>query len=427
MNITILAIGGRGDVEPLLILGEELCRRGSDISVVTHPDFGDLVHSYGLTSVLIRASIKELFEGEYGSGTYSTETNYFRSWFNFYKMFGSVLYSTARDSWEACRGADLIIYSPPCLFFAPQIAEKLNIRSIPVFFQPFHPTGEFPSYISPIQSSYSSLFNLLTHKISDYIMWMPYLSTINRFRKECLNLTAISVFSDYISKWRMEHELFIYAFSRFVVPGPRDWQENAKITGYFVRNKTGYIPDDNMLEFIEAGDKPVFIGFSSTVIHEPGRFSEILVEAFRRLGKRVVLVTGWGGLGNMDFPDNFFKVRSVPHDWLFPQMSLLIHHGGAGSTGAALRSGVPSVVIPFAADQYFWGRRVYKTGCGPEPLPARNLTAEKLYRTVNHVLDGRSYYLKAEDMAGKINSENGVENAVNLIADFMKRSNGAEL
>lgn len=418
MKITILAVGGRGDVEPLLILGKRLSEEGFDLIVVTHHDFEGLVDSYGLKSSYIRAGIRELFQGEYGAGTYSTESNYFRSWFNFYRMFGAVLYSSAEDCWEACRsGTDLIIYSPPCLYFAPQIAEKLKITSIPVFFQPFHPTGEFPHYISPIQRNISRTFNLMTHKIADHVMWIPYLPTINRFRKNVLGLKPISVFSGYVGEWRQSCETFIYAFSRFVMPKPADWGSNTRITGYFFPEKEPDTPDRSLIEFIESGDKPVFIGFSSTVLHEPGKISAILTDVFERLKKRVVLATGWSGMHDIDFPENFYKVPSVPHNSIFPKMSLIIHHGGAGSTGAAFRAGVPAIVIPFAADQYFWGLQVEKTGCGPSPLPARNLNSENLYNTLKHVLENSDYYLRSRELGCKINNEKGVENVVKLIKD----------
>lgn len=420
MKIHILAIGGRGDVEPLLILGEKLVESGYTVRIITHPDFTQLAESYSLEYSTISSGIRELFQGEYGSGTYSTRTNYFRSWFNFYKMFGEILFISAKDSWELCGDAGLIIYSPPCLYFAPQIAEKLGIPSIPVFFQPFHPTRDFPHYISPVRRNISPLFNLLTHKVADIVMWFPYLRIINRFRKECLNLPPYSYFEDYISRWRRESSPFIYAFSRFVVPRPHDWHSNAKITGYFFRDNTDYEPGEDLAEFISSGEKPLFVGFSSTVVHEPETISSILIETFKRLDRKVVLATGWGGLQEIEFPDNFFKIPSVPHSWLFPKMSLLIHHGGAGTTGAALRSGVPSVVIPFAADQHFWGKKVEKAGCGPAPLQARDLSPEKLYNTVSHVLNNDSFYQKAREMSSRIKTENGTENAVRLIEDLIK-------
>jgi len=420
MNIKILAIGGRGDVQPLVVLGEELSLRGYHVSVATHVEFEDVVRSGRLEYLNISTSIKELFLGRYGKGTYSTESNYFRSWFNFYKMFGEVLYQSASDSYDACKDGDLIIYSPPCLYFAPQLEEKLKIPSVPVFFQPFHPTGEFPHYISPLQVNFSSTLNLLIHYLADYMMWIPYLPVINRFRKERLGLPSISVFNRYIQNWRKDQKLFIYAFSEYVLKKPSDWPENAHVTGYFFRQRDESGLDDKELEeFINSGEKPVFVGFSSTVVHEAEKIANILKNAFSRLNSRVVLVTGWGGMQDIDFPENIFKIPYVPYDRLFPHMSLLIHHGGAGSTASALRSGVPSLVIPFAADQYFWAKRVERTGAGPAPLPARELTSDRLYRSVKEVLESEKYYSRAEEIARNIKRENGIGNAADLIEELI--------
>lgn len=419
MNIKVLAIGGRGDVEPLVTLGVELAKRGYSVEIATHGEFEGAVRKNRLQYLHITTSISKLFHGRYGKGTYSTESNYFRSWFNFYKMFREVLYRSAADSYEACKNGDLIVYSPPCLYFAPQIGEKLNIPSVPVFFQPFHPTGEFPHYISPIQVNISRTLNLIIHYLADYMMWIPYLPVINRFRKECLGLPAAPVFSKYIQNWREAQKLFIYAFSEYVVKKPADWPENTYVTGYFLRKSDIRQPVDKDLErFIASGEKPVFAGFSSTVVHEPEKIANIFINAFCTLKKRVVLVTGWGGMQDIDFPDNFFKIPYVNYDVLFPRMSLLIHHGGAGSTASALSSGVPSVVIPFAADQYFWADRVRSVGAGL-PLPARKLTTKRLVNVVREILGAEKYYSSAEEIARSIGDEKGTEKAADLLDELI--------
>jgi sterol 3beta-glucosyltransferase len=145
-----------------------------------------------------------------------------------------------------------------------------------------------------------------------------------------------------------------------------------------------------------------------------------MIEALKRSGQRGMLVTGWSGMSKIDnLPDDVFMLESAPHAWLFPRMAAVVHHGGAGTTAAGLRAGVPTIIIPNGNDQFAWGRRVYELGVGSKPIPRKNLTAEKLSDAIHYVLTGKIKDA-AKEIGKKIQSENGVETAARIIIDCLE-------
>ena len=156
----------------------------------------------------------------------------------------------------------------------------------------------------------------------------------------------------------------LYAYSPAVLPRPADWDESSVVTGYwFLDAPADWQPEPALVKFLQEDPPPVYVGFGSMFMQGGARKTEIVLEALRLAGQRGVLATGWGGLTAGNTSDDIFVLDAVPHDWLFPQVAAVVHHGGAGTTGAALRAGKPTVICPFVGDQPFWGRRVARFGC----------------------------------------------------------------
>ncbi len=163
------------------------------------------------------------------------------------------------------------------------------------------------------------------------------------------------------------------------------------------------------------GPPPVYIGFGSMANRDPQRLTALTLDALELSGQRGVLLTGWGALSQSDLPDTVFKVEEAPHTWLFPRMAALVHHGGAGTTGAGLRAGQPTVIIPFFGDQVFWGDRVHELGVGPPPLSLKTLSAGKLAAAIAQAVSNVAYRNQAAALGERIRAENGVFQAVALI------------
>jgi sterol 3beta-glucosyltransferase len=213
----------------------------------------------------------------------------------------------------------------------------------------------------------------------------------------------------------------LYGFSPAVIPPPPDWGSEIHVTGYwFLDPPDDWTPPPGLEEFLQAGPPPVYIGFGSMSSRNPGEAARQVLEALARTRQRAVIFSGWGGLQPADLPSSAIAIDPVPFSWLFPRCAAVVHHGGAGTTAAGLRAGVPSVVIPFFADQPFWGRRVAELGVGPAPIPRKKLTAERLARAIETAMGDRDMRRRAADLGAKIRTEDGIGRAVAVVAELAK-------
>ena len=205
----------------------------------------------------------------------------------------------------------------------------------------------------------------------------------------------------------------LYGWSPSVLPQPPDWGRWLHVTGYWFLERLGeWKPPRELADFLDSGPPPVYVGFGSMNKTDPEQLTDIVLRALERTDRRGVLVTGWGGISNSASPDTVFAVEEVPHDWLFERVEAAVHHGGAGTTAASLRAGIPTIVVPFFADQPFWGRRVAELGVGPEPIPRRSLTVERLTSAIRQATSDRDMKSRAAALGQRIRAETGIERAV---------------
>lgn len=419
MEIVILAIGSRGDVQPLVALGLGLQAAGHQVCVATHATFETMVRNSGLRFSLLQVNPKELMEGEAGQAAMEGGGNPLSSLQDFARMIKPAILQTGADCWAACQGADLILYSPLGFYGAPDIAEKLNIPAIGAWLQPDHRTSAFPSYALPRMRNLGGFANRLTYLLTDALLWLPFRSAVNQVRQEKLDLPPISPWVNYRRRWQ-QHMPVIYGFSPLVVPKPSDWGDHIEITGYwFLDKRADWQPPPDMVDFLEAGPAPVYIGFGSMSSRSPDETTDIALKALGRIKQRGLFVTGWGGLGAIDLPSSAFMVESVPHDWLFPKMAAVVHHGGAGTTAAGLLAGVPSVIVPHFTDQLFWARRVSELGVGPQSIPRNQLSVARLADALQEAVSSSVMRRRVTVLGERIRHEDGVACAVEAIHNFV--------
>jgi sterol 3beta-glucosyltransferase len=244
----------------------------------------------------------------------------------------------------------------------------------------------------------------------------------NRWRVETLGLPPLPLGGPYRQIER-EREIVLLGYSPSVVPKPPDWGEHIHVTGYWFLDR----PDDWQLPatlnaFLAAGPPPVYIGLGSMTGRDPEALTQLALDALRRAHQRGVLLAGWAGLGGLDLPDDVCLVDDIPHDWLFPRMAAVAHHGGAGTTGAGLRAGKPSILLPYFADQPFWGRVVHDLGAGPPPIPQKELTAERLAAAINRAVTSPGIHRRARTLGERIRQEDGVGNAVSILISRLEAS-----
>jgi UDP:flavonoid glycosyltransferase YjiC (YdhE family) len=278
----------------------------------------------------------------------------------------------------------------------------------------------------PFRFSLGGSYNYLTHILIQRVLWSGMGGpTTNRWRTR-LGLRA----------WRSEAEMHhyarslgaprLYGYSPSVLPKPSDWDDYQHVTGYwFLDAQPNWEPSADLLRFLESGPPPVYVGFGSMSHENPERQTRLALRALELTGQRGVLLTGWGGIARLSVPPNVFFVDNVPHAWLFPRMAAIVHHGGAGTTAAGLRSEVPSIIPAFAGDQVAWADRVVKLGVSPRVPGIKQLTAEKLAQAINTAVNDSALRARAAALGEKIRAENGVARAIEVIerhaADFSQR------
>jgi sterol 3beta-glucosyltransferase len=166
---------------------------------------------------------------------------------------------------------------------------------------------------------------------------------------------------------------------------------------------------------LEEGEAPIYFGFGSMAGRNPERLTRIVIEALKYTNMRGIIASGWGGLKPDDLPKTIFTIEKAPHDWLFPRMAAVVHHGGAGTTAAGLRAGCPTIICPFFGDQPFWGQRVHALGVGSQPIPQKKLTVEKLSITIREVMTNPGIRQNAKELCEKIRKEDGIANTISII------------
>ncbi|MCX5208139.1 glycosyltransferase [Kitasatospora sp. NBC_00240] len=191
-----------------------------------------------------------------------------------------------------------------------------------------------------------------------------------------------------------------------MAPRPADWPSRVEVTGYWWPPRPdGWSPLAELADFLRAGPPPVFIGFGSMAPGEGERLSELVAAAAKRAGVRAVVQAGWAELSGGG--DDLLAIGDVPHDWLFPRTAAVVHHAGAGTTGAALRAGVPAVPVPVMADQPFWADRLHRLQVAPRPVPFQDLDAENLAVAITACVTDPAPRRRAAELARRIVSEDG--------------------
>jgi sterol 3beta-glucosyltransferase len=209
----------------------------------------------------------------------------------------------------------------------------------------------------------------------------------------------------------------LHAVSPSVLPRPADWPRSAEVTGYWFadRHRAAAEPAFDVTALDGSGEPLVFVGFGSMAGVLPATTTGLVVEALRMAGVRGVLATGCGGLREMPSSADAFVAGEIPHETVFPRMAVVVHHGGAGTTAAAARAGVPQVVCPIVADQPFWGRLMRQLGVAPEPVALTRLTAPALAAAIREAISDPAMTDAARRLGDRVRSENGVATAVKVL------------
>jgi sterol 3beta-glucosyltransferase len=421
MDIALISYGSRGDVQPYLALARALGHIGHRARLVAPPNFASLAEGYAVELRPVGVDLQAHLSGRIKALRESGKA--IRSLRTLRDELLSILDDVAHDTWRACQGAELVIGVSAASY---SIAEKLGVPFIEALMQPVSPTRAFPSPVAPRWLQLGGTANWLTHIACEQAFWQLFRANTNRMRAQVLDLPPYPL-AGPLRHLRDDGLLRLCAYSAYVVPRPADWPDNHQVTGYwFLPAPAGWQPSQELRAFLAAGPPPVYVGFGSMLGGDPQRTTALVIEALARSGQRGILAGGWGALDDTARDsERVCFVDSVPHHWLFPQMAAIVHHGGAGTTGAALRSGVPSVVVPFGFDQAFWGQRVAALGVGPQPIPRPKLTAARLADAIAQTAHDAQMHERAARLGAQIQAEHGTAQAIDHIHRVLHRTSVA--
>jgi sterol 3beta-glucosyltransferase len=413
--ITILSAGSQGDTQPYIALGVELKKAGHTVRLAAFEVFEPFVRRFGIEFVPIKGDISSVASSADTSSATKAD-NPLKLLLSFNKL-KSFAFDLQEDFFNACKGSDAIVYHPGAAigFFAAQYLKIPSILATPF---PMTITSEYPALIFYDKVRLGRQYNKITHKIFEKIMWFASSSPVKQFWQQEFGKTHEN-FSCPYGKQNTKTNPTVTSCSNYVFPRPNDWPEHIHNTGYwFLADDAGWEPSNELLDFLQKGTPPIYVGFGS--IGNPaqaGQTTKLVINALKRSGKRGILATGWSGMKKIDhIPEGIFILESAPHSWLFPRMAAVVHHGGAGTTAAGLKAGVPSIIIPFSNDNFAWGRRVYELGVGSKPIPRRKLTEDNLVDAI-HDVSANEIQEAAKDLGMRIRSENGAERAAQIISD----------
>lgn len=389
LSIVVMVVGSRGDVQPFIPIARRLAERHR-VRVATHREFRPLVEQAGLEFYPLGGNPHQLMEYIVKTGGSILPTRVDQLWDDVPKkraMIAEILEST----WRACTEADperpgarpfradAIVANPPS-YGHVHCAEALHIPLHMIFTMPWTATCAFPHPFAHIDPGgpQRPVENFFSYGIVDLLVWAGIGDLVDAFRTKTLGLPPVALTDG--AALLDDHEVpFTYLWPASLVAKPPEWGPHIELANFVQYEQAHtYEPPPALLEFLAAGEAPIYVGFGSVVAEDPAALTRTIFRALEKAGARGVVSRGWAHLGGEAPPPNVYLIGDCPHDWLFPRCRAVCHHGGAGTTAAGLRAGLPTVVVPFFGDQFFWGRIVADAGAGPEPIPIRRLDTEHL-------------------------------------------------
>ncbi len=414
MRFTIHALGTRGDTQPYLALARELQAQGHEPLLIAPAQFAEAARAEGVAFAALPAEFLTLLDSSEVKDVIGKSGTGFGAGFRLIKHYRHLMRDLLDAEWRAAQAfrPEAIIFHPKALG-APHIATSMGVPHFLASPLPgFTPTSAFPAPILPFASL--GPLNRISHALMIHGGNFIFRKTLRQWRTETLGLPGRGKPAPLSGT--------LYAYSPHVVPKPSDWGADVAVTGYWFLDTEDWQPDAELASFLDAGEPPVYVSFGSMPGIDPERLSRMVIEGLRMAGKRGLLATAGGALCQIENSRDVHTISGAPHDRLFPLVHATLHHGGAGTIGAALRAGKPTAICPFLGDQPFWARRVVDLGVGPKPISKNKMSAAD-FASAFTAMDDKSMRTKAELIGQAIQHENGLASAIRFIEETMTRDN----
>lgn len=411
MRLTLITFGTQGDCRPIVALGAGLRAAGHDVLMLGERSAEALAVEQGLAFEPLAGDIQATLAPGGALHKLMTEGgNVSEATRAFARIAEDNTAQWMAQLTAAARERDAIVFSGLAAYVGMAVGDALGKPAIAAAMFPLSPTRDFPSAFLP-PKRLPGWVNRATHQLINYVLWRMFRPAINAGRQAQFGLAPRkAVWQDFPS---------LYGISPHLVPRPRDWHADWLVCGaWTLPAQDGWQPPAALQDFLAEGVPPVYVGFGSMAGFDRDKVVRALAQALD--GQRTLFYPGWSGIDVAALPPNFHVIGATPHDWLLPRVSAAIHHGGAGTTHAVAAAGVPSIVLPFAGDQFFWAGRLASLGVAPRYVAGHEIDAGKLAAMLAFTRQPETRE-KAAALGAAIRAERGVDNAVAAIETFCRR------
>jgi len=400
MKFIVATYGTEGDARPFAALCRGLMDAGYEARLLADAGTLGSAHALGVPTTALSGDIRGTLSADRAiAGVVAKGGGFNDTARALAKIANENAESWLRTIIEAGEGCDAILVAGLAAFVGFSAAEYLGVKSIGSGMIPITPTAAFPSPFLP-PKWVPRLLNRVSHGFVNDMLWKAFRDKTNAAR---------AMFKLPPRKAVWTGRPMVYGISPYLLPAPADWPANAHLCGQWLAESSAWSPPPALKSFLDAGEAPIYIGFGSMTGFDKARLLDTMIEAMT--GRRALFYPGWSGIDPKALPDNFLVIGDTPHDWLFPRTAAVIHHGGSGTSHSAARAGVPSIVIPFAGDQFFWAERLRLAGVAPAAVHGRQPKVEAFVNALDFAADAQVRN-QARVVRETMRAENGVVDAV---------------
>jgi rhamnosyltransferase subunit B len=405
-RIVLTTMGSLGDLHPYLALARELKSRGHSPVIATSDSYREKVEADGIEFAVCRPSMSDFGD----SSQQLRKVNH--------SIFGTIYVIRRLVRWLRESFADLdaisanadLIMAHPLSYAAPIVAERRQIPWVGTLLQPMGFLSAFDPPVLPVLGRLP-FGPGINRQIFSAVRWVGrnWLEEVRKLRAEQgLPPMAMDPFLGTLSPW-----LTLGLFSPLLGSPQPDWPQPTKVTGFVFYDEGAVAyerPDPRLEPFLLGGPAPIVFTLGSSVVKTAGTFFSESIEAARRLQVRAIVVTGREAPEPHGLPPGILAVPYVPYGFLFPKACLIVHHGGAGTTGQALKAGKPQLVVPKAHDQPDHAARIARLGCG-DVLSRSRYRAATVAAELSRLLADTRIAQTAQRVSEAVRAERGARSA----------------
>jgi UDP:flavonoid glycosyltransferase YjiC (YdhE family) len=420
MHYGIIAIGSRGDVQPFVALALGLMDRGHRVTLMAHENFQEFVEGYRIDFHPLPGSVEDMLYSP--KGRQVLRSGNMLVFMHFVNKEVSRNQGRVNEALLAgAQKAEVFVTSVLGMIWIDAIAASSGKRYATVQLSfPTTPTTEFPCVLLDFLNF--PLYNRFTYRVFDYLYTKDNIKKLNAFRQSLGLPKAKGLLLRNTGAAKNPH---LYAVSPSLLPRPADWPERSQITGFIHlppkrREQNlldGGIPKE-LIRWLEAGEKPIYIGFGSIPVPDPARFVGVMGQLLNETPYRFIFCQGWSKIEGLAEHPRLFVLPTANHDWLFPRCRAVITHGGIGTVAAALRARTPLIVGSIFADQPWWGKRVERSGLGIH-LPFQQWSKEKLVSAIRRV-ESAEMLLRVGQIGDCMSREDGLQATITALENYFR-------